>query len=71
MTNKRKAKKFKRMQNENVLRRGRIRKHLRNGERLFKSYVHETLIPISTISLLAFPRSIRNLKLAEELIKGL
>ena len=71
MTNKRKVKRFKRMQNTNLLRKSMIRKYLRNWERIFRSYVHETLIPISVISLLTFPRSVRDLKLAEELIKGL
>lgn len=71
MTNKRKVKRFKRMQNANLLRKSRIRKHLRDGERIFRSYIHETFIPISVASLLAFPRSVRDLKLAEELIKGL
>lgn len=72
MTNKRKVKRFKRMQNVNLLRKSRIRKHLRDGARVFRSYIHKTRIPISVVvSLLAFPRSVRSLKLAEELIKGL
>lgn len=53
MTNKRKVKRFKRMQNENVLRRSRKRKFKKNVIKLVRLYAPEiiTVAPICTLLL--------------------
>lgn len=70
MTNKRKVKRFKRMQNANLLRKSRKKRFFKSCKRIFRLYAPKILLSASVISLVTFSRSVKDLKLAEELIKG-